>query len=141
MLAVGLTAAAAAKSRPLCPTLCDPMNCSLPGKSTGVGCRFLLQRMKVKSESEVTQSCPTLLTPWTVAYQPPLSLGFPRQKYWSGWTLPSLSCGPYYYTNLKWGFAKICYFLLFYRSEHWCPLKLTKFKKDLLYKWRYSIRS
>ena len=31
-----------------------------PGKNNGVGCHFLLQRMKVKSESEVTQSCPTL---------------------------------------------------------------------------------
>ena len=30
-----------------------------PGKNTGVGCHFLLQRMKVKSESKVTQSCPT----------------------------------------------------------------------------------
>ena len=30
-----------------------------PGKNTGVGCHFLLQCMKVKSESEVTQSCPT----------------------------------------------------------------------------------
>ena len=34
-----------------------------PGKNTGVGCRFLLQCMKVKSESEVTQSCPTLSKP------------------------------------------------------------------------------
>ena len=33
------------------------------GKNTGVGCHFLLQCMKVKSESEVTQSCPTLLDP------------------------------------------------------------------------------
>ena len=31
-----------------------------PGKNTGVGCHFLLQCMKVKSESEVVQSCPTL---------------------------------------------------------------------------------
>ena len=31
-----------------------------PGKNTGVGCHFLLQCMKVKSESEVAQSCPTL---------------------------------------------------------------------------------
>ena len=30
-----------------------------PGKNTGVGCHFLLQCMKVKSEREVTQSCPT----------------------------------------------------------------------------------
>ena len=34
-----------------------------PGKNTGVGCHFLLQCMKVKSESEVAQSCPTLLDP------------------------------------------------------------------------------
>ena len=34
-----------------------------PGKSTGVGCHFLLQCMKVKSESEVAQSCPTLSDP------------------------------------------------------------------------------
>ena len=34
-----------------------------PGKNTGVSCHFLLQCMKVKSESEVTQSCPTLSNP------------------------------------------------------------------------------
>ena len=34
-----------------------------PGKNTGVGCHFLLQCMKVKSENEVTQSCPTLNNP------------------------------------------------------------------------------
>ena len=34
-----------------------------PGKNTGVGCHFLLQCMKVKSESEVVQSCPTLHSP------------------------------------------------------------------------------
>ena len=33
------------------------------GKNTGVGCHFLLQCMKVKSESEVAQSCPTLRNP------------------------------------------------------------------------------
>ena len=33
------------------------------GKNTGVGCHFLLQCMKVKSESEVVQSCPTLSNP------------------------------------------------------------------------------
>ena len=55
-----------------------------PGKNTGVGCHFLFQCMKVKRESEITQSCPTLATPWTAAYQAPLSVGFSRQKYWSG---------------------------------------------------------
>ena len=34
-----------------------------PGKDTGVGCHFLLQCIKVKSESEVAQSCPTLSDP------------------------------------------------------------------------------
>ena len=34
-----------------------------PGKNTGVGCHFLLQCVKVKSESEVSQSCPTLSDP------------------------------------------------------------------------------
>ena len=41
--------------------LCRPWDS--PGKSTGVGCHFLLQCMKVKSESEVGQSCLTLSDP------------------------------------------------------------------------------
>ena len=69
-----------------------------PGKDTGVGCHFLLQYMKVKSESEVAQSCLTLVTPWTAAYQAPLSMGFSRQEYWSGVPLPS---GPVSLLSLK----------------------------------------
>ena len=62
---------AAAKSLQSCPTLCDPRDSSptrlprpwdSPGKNTGVSCHVLLQCMKVKSESEVTQ-CPTLSDP------------------------------------------------------------------------------
>ena len=60
-----------------------------PGKNPGVGCHFLLQCMKVKSEREVSQSCPTLATPWTAAHQAPPSMGFSRQEYWSGVPLPS----------------------------------------------------
>ena len=61
-------AAAASKSLQLCPTLCDkahqaPRAWDSPGKNTGVGCHFLLQCMKVKSQSEVAQSCPTLSDP------------------------------------------------------------------------------
>ena len=59
--------AAAAKSLQSCQTLCDPIDGSppgsrpwdSPGKNTGVGCHVLLQCMKVKSESEVTQLCLT----------------------------------------------------------------------------------
>ena len=60
-----------------------------PGKNTGVGCHFLLQCMKVKTESEVAQSCPTIATPWTAACQAPPSMGFSRQQYWSGVPPPS----------------------------------------------------
>ena len=40
-----------------------PLPWDSPGKNTGVGCHFLLQSMKVKSKSEVAQSCPTLSYP------------------------------------------------------------------------------
>ena len=64
-------AATAAKSLQSCPTLRPhrwqptrlPHRWDSPGKSTGVGCHFLLQCMKMKSESEVAQSCPTLCDP------------------------------------------------------------------------------
>ena len=39
--------------------------------------------------SEVTQSCQLFATPWIVAYQAPLSMGFSRQEYWSGLPFPS----------------------------------------------------
>ena len=89
--------AAAAKSRQSCPTLCDPVDGSSPGsrpwdspgKNTGVGCHFLLQCMKVKSESEVAQSCLTLSNPMDCSHQAPPSIGFSRQEYWSGVPLPS----------------------------------------------------
>ena len=46
--------------------------------------------LRLESESEVAQSCPTLFaTPWTVAYQAPPSVGFSRQGYWSGLPFPS----------------------------------------------------
>ena len=113
-----------------------------PGKNTGVGCHVLLQCMKVKSESEVAQSCPTLsdpmdcsllgssihgifqagvlewgaiafsdcnihsrinicvcvrsrfsrvqifATPWTVDHRASLSMGFSRQDYQNGLLCP-----------------------------------------------------
>ena len=67
MVAAAAAAAAAAKSLQSCPTLRpqrrQPTRLRSPwdslGKITGVGCHFLLQCMKVKSESEVAQSCPT----------------------------------------------------------------------------------
>ena len=70
-----------------------------PGKSTGVGCHFLLQCVKVKLLSRVR----LLATPWTAAYQVPLPKGFSRQEYWSGVPLPS----PY----LLLHFLNVCCFV------------------------------
>ena len=94
-----LFAAAAVKSLQSGLTLCDPIDGSQPGfprpwdspgKNTGVGCHFLLQCMKVKSESEVAQSCPTLSDPVDCSLPGSLSMGFSRQECWSGVPLPAV---------------------------------------------------
>ena len=51
---------------------------------------FILRTTTTNTISvKVTQLCPTLVTPWTVACQAPLSMEFPRQEYWSGLPFPS----------------------------------------------------
>ena len=89
------------KSLQSCPTLCDvdvrcrwqptrlPRPWDSPGKNTGVGCHFLLQFMKVRSESEVAQLCPTLSDPMDCSLPGSPSVGFSRQEYWNGVPLPS----------------------------------------------------
>ena len=92
------SAATAAKSPQSCPTLCYPIDGSPPGSPVpGILQARTLEwvaisfsnawkrNMKVKSLSRVR----LLATPWTAAYQAPLSIGFARQAYWSGVTLPS----------------------------------------------------
>ena len=82
----------AARSLQSCPTLRPhrrqptrlPCPWDSPGKNTGVGCHFLLQRMKVKSESKVAQSCPTLSDPMDCSLPGSPVHGFSRQEYWSG---------------------------------------------------------
>ena len=65
-----------------------------PGKNTGVGCHFLLQCMKVKSESEVSQSCPTPSDPMDCS--PPGSSihGTLQARVWSGVPLPVIAFPP-----------------------------------------------
>ena len=63
-----------------------------PGKNTGVGCHFLLQCMKVKSESEVTQSCPTLRDPMDCS-PPGSSVHGIFQARGLGWGASALSDG------------------------------------------------
>ena len=85
----------AAKSLQSCPTVWLhrwqpsrlPCPWDSPGKNTEVGCHFILQCMKVKSESDRVWF---LATPWTAAYQSPPSMVFSWQEYWSGLPLPSL---------------------------------------------------
>ena len=90
--------AAAAKSLQSCPTLCDPIDGGLPGSPVpGILQARTLEwvaisfsnawkgKVKVKSLSHVR----LFATPWSAAYQAPLSMGFSRQEYWSGVPLPS----------------------------------------------------
>jgi len=85
-------AAAAAKSLQSCPTRCDPIDGSPPGSPVpGILQARTLEwvaisfsnagkwKVKLKSLSRVWPSA----TPWTAAYQAPLSMGFFRQEYWS----------------------------------------------------------
>ena len=93
-------ATAATKSPQLCPTLCDPIEGSPPGSPIpGILQARTLEwgaisfsnawkwKVKVKSLSRAR----LLATPWTGAYQAPLSMGFSRQEYWSGVPSPSPS--------------------------------------------------
>ena len=96
----------AAKSLPLCPTLCSPIDGSPPGSPIpGILQARTLEwvaisfsnawkwKVKVKSLSRVQ-----LVTPWTAAYQAPPSIGFSRQEYWS--RVPLLS------PMSSWGLTK-----------------------------------
>ena len=85
-----IAAAAAAKSLQSCPTLCDPIDCSPPGSPIpGILQARTLEwvaisfsnawKWKVKMKSLSHVQLPA--TPWTAAYQAPLSVGFSRQEY------------------------------------------------------------
>ena len=88
----------AAKSLQSCPTLCDPIDRSPPGSpDPGILQARTLEwvaisfsnawKWKVKGKS--LSRVQLLATPWTIAYQAPPSMGFSRQEYWSGVSLPS----------------------------------------------------
>jgi len=103
LLPPSTVAAAAAKSLQSCLTLrlhsrqpnrlLRPWDS--PGKNTGVGCHFLLQCMKVKSESEDAQLCPTLCDP--IDGSPPGSTavpGIPQARTLEWVAISSLNCYP-----------------------------------------------
>ena len=78
-----------------------PLSMDSPGKNTGVGCHldsivlynFLKFHVHDFMQSHdgglVAKSCLALATPWTIACQAPLSMGFSRLEYWSGLPFPS----------------------------------------------------
>ena len=101
-------AAAAAKSLQSCPTLCNPINNSPPGRPIpGILQARTLEwvaisfsnvwkwKVKVKSLSLIQ----LFATPWTEAYQAPPFIGFSRQEYWKGVPLPSPK--PYLCSEVK----------------------------------------
>ena len=92
-----------------------------PGKNTGVGCRFLLQCMKVKVKS--LSHVRLFAIPWTVAHQASLSMGFSRQEYWSGLPFPSSGFWP-----RAWTLAS-CIAGRFYTI--WAPISVCKYVSSL----------
>ena len=95
-----LNAAAAAKSPQSCLTLCDPIVGSPLGSSVpGILQARILEWVAIsfcnawkwKVKVNLLSLAELLATPWTAAYQAPLSMGFSRQEYWSGVPLPSLT--------------------------------------------------
>ena len=90
-----------------------------PGKNTGVGCHFLLQCMKVKSESEVAQSCSTLSDPMD-------------------WSLPGSSIhGIFQARVLEWGAITFSVTLLIYLL--FVNIKLLYIR--LLWRWMHIFLS
>ena len=119
---VCFAAAAAAKSLQLWRTLCDPIDCSLPGSAVpGILQARTLEwvaisfssawkwKVKVKSLHRVW----LIATLWTAAHQAPPSMGVSRQEYWSGLPLTSpLSA------------LRHCFFSQTWDPGHTCPVFL-----------------
>jgi len=96
------------------------------GKNTGVGCHFLLQYMKVKSDSEVSQSCPTLSDPMDCS--PPGSsvhgIFLARVLEWGAIAFSGLLW------SLLWSPLKIFYLFFFFKLD--C---LTRVVSELVLFW------
>ena len=109
-LSSGHRPAAAAKLLQSCLTLCHPRDGSPPGSPVpGILQARTLEwvaisfsnawkwKVKVKLLSHVR----LLVTPWTAAYQAPLSMGVSRQQYWSGVPLPSPRKGQFSFQSQR----------------------------------------
>ena len=67
-------------------------DCQIKHESQGFNCENMVPSIGLKvSEVKLLSRVQLLVTPWTVAYQAPPSMGFSRQEYWSAVPLSSLS--------------------------------------------------
>ena len=106
-----------------------------PDKNTGVGCHFLLQCMKVKSESEVTQSCPTLSDPMDCS--PPGSTYI--------WSIVDLQCSVNFrctaklisYTHNTVTLFRLFSHIGYYRTLHRVPCAIKRFLLIIYFLYSY----
>ena len=152
-------AAAVAKLLQLWPTLSDPIDSSPPGSPVpGILQAGTLEwvdisssntwkwKVKVKSLSRVR----LFATPWTAAYQAPLSMGFSRQEYWSGVPLPSpmtkldsiLKIGNITLPTNVYIVKAMVFPLVMYKCESWTIRKAEHWRIDAfeLWFWRRLLR-
>ena len=93
--------------------------------------------MLVKIEVSVSQSCSTLVTPWAVARQAPLSMEFSRQEYWSGLSFPSpedlpnpsLGIEPKCASLLADSLLSAIYINKYNRSNSFANISVTKYER------------
>ena len=140
-------AAAAAKSLQSCLTLWDPIDSSPPGSPIP---RILQARTmewvvisfsnawKWKVKVKLLSRIQLLATPCTAAYQAPLSMGFPRQEYWSGTPLPSpmivISQLKTPVTHIYWALVK------FYALVQVLPMAACSFEAYILLRTSVNIK-
>ena len=103
-----------------------------PGKNTGVGCHFLLQCMKVKIESEVAQSCPTLCDP--------MDCSLPGSSIHGIFQARVVERGAIAFSSVSYRSSKICYNSIamcmdFFHSQlfHWCYFIFTFVQSTILH--------
>ena len=84
-------ATAAAKSLQACPTLCNPIPGILQARTLEWVAISFSNASKGKVKLKLLSRVRLFVTPWTAAYQALPSMGFSRQEYWSGVSLPSLT--------------------------------------------------
>ena len=112
-----------------------------PGKNTGVGCPFLLQCMKVKSQSEVAQSCPTFSDPVDCSQQDSSIHGIfqARVLEWGAITfsVPDTTYFNIFFPTLRWGLKRGESYCMFFFIIQYLNLKdKIPFKCNFMYlKW------